>query len=204
MRRLVRTALTVGFLSCPSTSQAQAVELAPFGGYRFGGDFFELITEQPVDLDGAPAIGLVVNVPLSSRGSYFEGVFTHQEAHFTVPARRSGVPLRWAISVDHWQAGGLQEFQRGPVRPFLTGTLGLTRYAAAGDNEIRFALGAGGGVKLFPSHRIGLRLDSRLFATIVDAQGQAVACTPGICLVGFDADIVWQAEFTAGLVVAFR
>ncbi len=191
-------------MSCPSTSLAQAIEVAPFGGYRFGGDFFELVTAQPVDLDGAPSAGLVVDVPLSGRGSFFEGLFTHQEAHFTVPARLSGMPVRWAISVDHWQAGGLQEFREGPVRPFLTGTLGLTRYAAAGDNEIRFALSAGGGVKLFPSRRIGLRLDSRLFATIVDAQGQAVACTPGVCLVGFDADIIWQAEFSAGLLVAFR
>jgi hypothetical protein len=145
----------------------------------------------------------VFDVPLSSRGSYFEGLFTHQEAHFTVIPRPSSVPVRWAISVDHWQAGGLREFQPGAVRPFLTGMLGLTRYAAAGDNEIRFAVGAGGGVKLLPTRRIGLRLDSRVFATFVDAQGQAVACTPGICLVGFDADIVWQLEFTAGLVVAF-
>jgi hypothetical protein len=53
------------------------------------------------------------------------------------------------------QAGGLQEFSGGRVRPFLTGVLGLTRYAAEGANsEIRFTAGAGGGVKLFPvSHR---------------------------------------------------
>jgi hypothetical protein len=190
-------------LGCPTASLAQAFELAPFGGYRFGGDFFELVTEQPVDLDGATAVGVAFNVPLAARGSYLEGLFTHQVAHFTVPARRSGVPVRWAITVDHWMGGGLQEFGSGPVRPFLTGMLGLTRYAAAGDSEIRFTLGAGGGAKLFPARRVGVRLDSRVFATFVDAQGQAIACTPGLCLVGFDADLVWQLELTAGLVVVF-
>src|SRR4051812_4003980 len=43
--------------------RAQGIEITPIGGYRFGGDFFEIITAQPVDLDGAPAIGVVVNVP---------------------------------------------------------------------------------------------------------------------------------------------
>ena len=195
--------MVVCLLSCPSPSEAQGIEVTPLGGYRFGGDFFELITEQPVDLDGAPVVGVALNVPLSGRGSYFEGLFTHQLAHVTVAQRPSSVPVRWAISVDHWQAGGLQEFQRGTVRPFLTGLFGLTRYAADGDNEIRFALSAGGGVKLIPTRHVGLRLDSRLFATFVDAQGEAVACTPGVCLVGLDVDIIWQLEFSAGLTVVF-
>ena len=45
---------------------AQRVEIMPFGGYRFGGDFFELIAGQQVDIDGAPAVGVVVNVPLGT------------------------------------------------------------------------------------------------------------------------------------------
>ena len=36
---------------------AQTVEIAPVGGYRFGGGFFERVTQQEVDLDGAPAVG---------------------------------------------------------------------------------------------------------------------------------------------------
>jgi hypothetical protein len=172
------------------------------GGYRFGGDFFELVTNQPVDLDGAPAAALVVNVPLHD-GLQVEGLFTHQAARVTVPASASGPSTRWRITVDHWQMGGLQEFRGGQARPFLTGMLGLTHYAAAGDNEIRFTVSAGGGVKLMPARRLGLRLDGRVFATFVDADGSAVACSPGVCLVAVDVDVVWQAEFTVGLVVAF-
>jgi hypothetical protein len=47
-----------------ATAHAQGVEIAPFGGYRFGGDFFELITGQPVDLDGSVSFGTAVDVPL--------------------------------------------------------------------------------------------------------------------------------------------
>ncbi len=122
----------------------------------------------------------------------------------TVPGGFFAPPTDWQITVDHWQGGGLREFGTSRrARPFLTGLLGLTRYAAAGDNEIRFTVGAGGGVKLMPVRSFGLRLDGRLFATFADLGGRAIACSPGVCLVAVDADIVWQAEFSAGLVVAF-
>jgi hypothetical protein len=184
-------------------ASAQPVEIAPVGGYRFGGGFFEQVTQQQVDLDGAPVFGLVVNVPLHD-GLFVEAFASHQQGTVTVPESATVPATRWRIDVDHFQVGGLQEFfDRRRTRPFLTGLLGLTRYAADGDNEIRFTASAGGGVKLMPVPRIGLRLDGRVFATFVEVEGRAIACSPGICLVAFDTNIVWQAEFTAALVVGF-
>lgn len=178
---------------------AQRIEVMPFGGYRFGGGFFEIEAAQPVDVDGAPALGFVFDVPLSE-GLAVEGLFTHQSADVFVRSGL-GLPTVWRIIVDHWQGGGLQEFSDGAVRPFLTGTLGLTRFATEGDDEIRFTVGAGGGVKLFPVRNVGLRLDGRVFATFVDASGNALACAPGGCLVAVNVHVVWQAEFTAGITI---
>ena len=184
-------------------ASAQPVEIAPVGGYRFGGGFFEQVTQQQVDLDGAPVFGIVVNVPLHD-GLFVEAFASHQQGSVTVPESATVPATRWRIDVDHFQVGGLQEFfDRRRTRPFLTGLLGLTRYAADGDNEIRFTASAGGGVKLMPVPRFGLRLDGRLFATFVEVEGRAIACSPGICLVAFNANIVWQAEFTAAMVVGF-
>jgi hypothetical protein len=196
--------LVVVWIACvPAIARAQTVEISPVGGYRFGGGFFERVTQQEVDLDGAPSVGVAVNVLLHD-GLFVEALVTHQEAHVTVPQSVFGPATRWRITVDHYQAGGLQEFfDRRRTRPFLTGLLGLTRYAADGDNEIRFTAAAGGGVKLMPVPRFGIRLDGRVFATFVEAEGRAIACSPGICLAAFEADIVLQAEFTIGLVVAF-
>ena len=184
-------------------SSAQGFEVTPIGGYRFGGDFFELLTQRPLDLDGAPAVGVVVDVP-TKNGFQVEGLFSHQAAHVFVPAFPLTTPVRWDMSVDHWQAGGLQEFDSGRARPFLVGSLGLTRYATAGDSEIRFSFSAAGGVKLFPTERIGVRLTAQSYTTVVDAATQVFACTPGRCLVGFNAAFVWQMEFTAGLIVRIR
>ena len=204
MKRVGGIAIVAWFLCWPGTSHAQTVEVTPFVGYRFGGGFFERITGQPVDLDGAPAVGAVVNVMFREPGLFAEALFTRQEARLKFRRGLFAAPASWRITVDHWQGGGLQEFGTSRrARPFLTGLLGLTRYSAEGDNEIRFTVGAGGGVKLMPGRYFGVRLDGRVFATFADVDGRAIACSPGVCLVAVDADIVWQAEFTAGLVVAF-
>lgn len=197
-----RIAITILCVATAVNASAQTVEIVPFGGYRFGGDLFERVTGQQVDLDGGSVVGGVLNIALDD-GLWIEGLFSHQDARVDVEASPFVPAKRWRIVVDHWMAGGLQEFGSGRARPFLTGLLGLTRYAAEDDNEIRFVVSAGGGVKLRPMRNIGLRLDGRVFTTFADVDGRAIACSPGACFFAFHADIVWQAEFTAGLVVAF-
>lgn len=204
MRSLV-VLLLVGWLVVGSgDAHAQSVELTPFGGYRFGGGFYELVTGQSVDVDGAGSFGVILDIPFRDT-LQIEGFYTHQEARFTLPASLDAQRTRWSVTVDHVHAGGLRELDRGRVRPFLTGTLGLTRYASGGDSELRFSVAAGGGVKILPTEHVGLRLDGRLFVTIVDAEGDSLACAPaaGICVGSLDAWAVWQAGFTAGLVVRF-
>jgi hypothetical protein len=201
MRRSL-SVLAVCLLLCPASASAQTVEVSPLVGYRFGGDFFERVTNQPVDLDGAQAVGGVVNVAMHD-GLWFEGLYSHQEARVDVPGNPLGPSTRWRITVDHWLAGGLQEFGQGRARPFLTGMLGLTRYGAQGDNEIRFVISAGGGAKLRPTRHFGARVDGRVFATFADIDGRTIVCSPGFCLVSLSADVVWQAEFSGAVVIAF-
>jgi hypothetical protein len=189
-------------LACrPVAVLAQTIEAAPLGGYRFGGDLFELATESPLDVDGAPVVGAAVNVEMTD-GLWFEALFTHQQAHVDISDDVSA-PARRHVVVDHWLAGGRQEFGTGRARPFLTGLLGLTRYGTDGDHEVRFTIGAGGGAKLRLQRRLALRLDSRVFTTFVDADAHAASCGPGLCLVNLHVNVAWQIEFTAGLAAVF-
>ena len=89
------------------------------------------------------------------------------------------------------------------VRPFLSGSVGLTRYGSPGDDEIRFSAAGGGGVRLMPSRHVGVRLDGRIYAVFVDGHFGPAVCGGGACLIDVDVFVVWQAEFTAGLVIAF-
>lgn len=203
----MRSTVTLAVAACllavsASTVGAQGLEVMPFGGYRFGGDLFELAAEHRLDEDGAPAAGFVVNVPLSD-GMQFEVLATHQSARVTIPASAFAPVTRMHTTVDTVQAGGLQELAAGRVRPFATGMLGLTRYASNGNSEIRLTFAAGGGVKLFPVSHFGVRLDGRVYTTFVDADATFLACAPAGCATALRVDMVWQAEFTAGLVVRF-
>lgn len=201
--RFAVIAFVICFAGSSSLLGAQSLELMPFGGYRFGGDFFELVAERPVDLDGSPAVGFVLNVPLSD-GLQVEAMITHQNAHLSMPggavfsrnapAHYSRPPARWRIA----------RVRRRPCPPLLTGVLGLTRYAAEGNSEVRFTLGAGGGVKLFPFNHIGFRLDGRLYTTFIDADAKFLACAPGTCITAVHVDVVWQAEFSPGIIFRLR
>ena len=194
---------TAAIVLAAAPARAQNFEVAPFGGVRFGGGFFEASSGRPIDTDAAPAVGVTVDIPWTP-GLQIEAAFSHQAATLFVPGQPFGPASRVHFTVDHWQGGGLQEYGNGRARPFLTGVLGLTRYSAGADSEFRLTAGGGGGIKLFPVDRIGFRLDGRVFATLIDASGRALACVDQTCLVALHVNVVWQAEFTAGLVVRIR
>jgi hypothetical protein len=206
--RAARLVTIIALLSvaCAATPVlAQPAEVSVIGGYRFGGSVVEAAAPHRVDSDGAPAIGIVLDLPVAE-GSQFEALFSHQqESVLVVPLDGFAPSTRYSTSIDHWQAGALQELEGGRrVRPFLTGMLGLTRYGVEADHAIRFTLGGGGGVKVFPRSRVGVRLDGRVFATFVDAEALAVACVQRGCVLAIHLDMAWQVEFTAGLVVRLR
>jgi hypothetical protein len=182
--------------------EAQTVEISPFAGYRFGGDLYEVYTGAALDIDGAATVGGVVDV-FVDRGVSFSFVYTHQDAAIETVNSWGEASDFGRISIDHWHAGGTQEFGAGAVRPFLIGTIGLTRFGAPGDSEVRFSTAAGGGVKLMPTRHLGVRLDGRVYAVFMNGWTSAGVCGGAGCLVGVDVSLIWQAEFTAGLVLSF-
>ena len=201
-RARAAAAITVGVLCLASTrtANAQGIEVGLLGGYRFGGELFQDVAGRPLDIAGAPALGVVVGVPVWA-GLHVEGLYTHQAADALIPSGYLGSLTRWRLTVDHWHGGGLQEFAGGAVPRLFTGTLGLTRYTAEADRGIRFSIGGGGGVKLFPVRAVALRLDGRVFTTLLDAGSTGFACVHGTCFIALNVDLAWQAEFTAALVV---
>jgi hypothetical protein len=196
---LIWTATAFLVTAAPPLS-AQGVELVPFTGYRVGGDVFDAIAVTPVDVDRSPSVGLLFDVPLGA-GTQVEGLFSHQQVSVLVAPYADGPPVRLHGAVDHWQAGGLQEYGTPAVRPFLTGTLGLTRYALEADNEVRFTVGAGGGVKLYPTRHAGVRLDARVFSTFLDAFVTSGICGSRGCALALHLNVAWQLELTAAVVV---
>jgi hypothetical protein len=175
-------------------AQAQTFEVAPFGGYRFGGDLYEVYLGRPLDVDGSPSFGVTLDF-FVNRGTSVSFLYSREDA-------KAGTRST-TLFVEHWHGGGTYELERGAIRPFLAGSAGLTRFGSAHDSEIRFSAAGGGGVKLMPSRHLGVRLDGRLYAVFVDGHVGGLACGGGACVVDLDVFMLWQTEFTAAVVVSF-
>ena len=191
-------------LLCAPRAAAQQIEIAPFGGYRFGWGVSNVGGVPVVDDDGGPSFGAVVDVRLGPDrdGLMFEALFSREQARVTIQPAFS-TPSFANVEVDHLLAGVSQELEEsGPrVRAFISGLAGLTRYAAADDTEVRFTIGLAAGGKFFATRHLGLRLEGRGYMTIVSLGGTAV-CSGG-CIFAFAANPVFQVDLTAGVIVAF-
>ena len=198
----VGACLALQALALAQPAAAQTMQVTPFGGYRFGGDLYEVMTGMRLDIDGAASVGAIGDV-FFDIGRSVTFIYSHQEAPIDV-ATPGGGRTRVRLSVDHWHGGATDEIGGTPrVRPFLTGSLGLTRFGGAGDTEMRFSMAASGGVKLLASPRYGARFDARVYAIFTDAHATSGICGTGGCIIGLNVAVVWQAEFTAGFVISF-
>jgi hypothetical protein len=185
-------------------ARAQTVEISPFYGYRFGASI-STVTEGPVvDDDGGPSFGAVVDVVFGSQteGLKVEGVYSHEDATLKVRSSEFDPPTYVRAQVDQILLGGIQDLTGDRARPFLSGLFGITRYAVPGDTEVRLAVGVGTGVKAYLTRNIGLRLDARGYMTIVNLGGAGV-CGGAGCAIAFNVSPAFQADLSAGLIVAF-
>jgi hypothetical protein len=191
-------------LATASPLLAQTVEISPFGGYRIGGSISEVAGRAVVDDYGGPSFGVVVDVDFGSAtpGLLLEGVFSRERGRLTL---QGGIldPVSYAdVDVDQVLIGGIQELSGDRARPFLSGLVGLTRYAAPGHTAVRFAVGIGTGMKVYATRNIGLRLDVRGYMTIVGLERGAAVCSGG-CAIAFSVSPAFQGDVTAGLLFAF-
>lgn len=208
IRRAVVVMLAVLVFS-PSVSRAQKVEVTPFVGYQFGG-------EVPVR-DGNLRIGDDMNYGLSldvtvRRNGQVQASYTRSDTQLFFDEYRVGKRAIYDVSVNYWQVGGLYRFNpTATVRPFLSLTLGATHFGVGDklDPAVRnlssdtfFSMVLGGGVKIFPSQRIGVRLQGHLYSTILDSSSGFWCSFPGGCGVGLSGWSVFQGDVSAGLTVA--
>jgi hypothetical protein len=208
----VRTVLGRGVLAAvlliaaAAPSAAQGIEVVPFGGYRIGGSGSAGNPFTPIvyDAGGGVTFGALVDVPYGppADGLKFEALFSHERSWIKVQGQSVFDPqVRVDVTVDHLMLGGVQELDTAPGRAFIGGLFGLSRYAAPDEVDVRLTIGVSAGAKFFASRHLGLRIDGRGYMTIVSLSGAAV-CSGG-CVVAFNVNPAFQADLTAGVIIAF-
>lgn len=187
------------------TSEPVGWELAPFAGFRFGGDF-SVATEAElnaqvdgsVDVDNAPAYGFVLEFP-SGHQTQWQIMYSHQSTEFDLQTPELAI-THADIDIDYLHFGGTFVMDGDRVRPYVGVGFGVSQFrpdADGFDDETEFSIGFMGGYKIRMTKRFGLRFDFRALGTVVDSDSR-IFCSGG-CIVRWNGNMFWQYEATLGL-----
>lgn len=205
---LAGTLVALTAFAVPATAQTHKVEITPFVGYMFGGEVN--VWNGSMSVKDDMNYGLVLDFVLN-RNTELEASYTRMDTELVYDEWQVGKRPIYTTSVNVWQFGGQYRFNpTETVRPFISGTLGFTHYSVGDQldadapqmsSETFFSMVFGGGVKIFPSERIGIRLAGHLYSTILSS-GSGFWCGTGGCGVGLSGWGFWQGDVQAGLTIA--
>ena len=183
------------------SSPKYPVELIPQLGVRGGANLeADVPAVPPATANPSLSFGLAVDIYIRP-DAWFEVFADHQTLHFTSDPTAFGTS-GFDFAVDYLQFGGGYGPAEGRVQPYVTASVGLTRYGAnSGDvgSTIGFSGSVGGGMRVPVGKRLALRFDLRGYATLTDA-AVSVTCGPG-CFVNFSANGWYQLAGTVGLAI---
>jgi opacity protein-like surface antigen len=176
MKRLVLAAAFAALL-LPAAAQAQGgyqFEITPQVGYRWGGEIQgddDALFDTDLEVDEGNAFGLTFDIPLSSN-LQLELLANRQETELKFDGGLFGGNVDVAdLTIDYYHVGILFQGGNSDVRPFFVASAGITDLdpdVPGADNESRFSMSLGGGVKVFFNEHIGMRFEGRGFFTVID------------------------------------
>ncbi len=182
-------------------------ELTPFVGYRLGGSFDEKDGDGRVELNDSNAMGFAFNVRANPNGQY-ELLYAKQSTDAGTQGFFVNNPTI-DMDVEYFQFGGAYLFDGDSVRPFVALTMGVTEFdpeLTGTGSERFFSASLGGGVQINARKRLGVRLEARVFTTLVEDESD-IFCSSidgsGACLIQVDGRTLSQWEARAGLVLRF-
>lgn len=208
MRKIVF--FIIGFTILSTISFSQKIEITPFGGYMFGGKV-KFIQGDLKILDG-PNYGLLIDVPLQ-KGVSVEMFWTRMESEAEWRPTYYYTPdfpeTDFNVNVNYFQVGALKEADiNESIKGFGSLTLGAAYFNS--DREgiqtvWRFAASFGGGLKIFFSDFVGVRLQGRFlipmyFSGVGAYYGVGGGGSSGGLTVGTTSAIL-QGDLTAGLII---
>jgi len=193
----------------PVTAIAAEIEVTPFAGYTMGGEFTDAVTGDSLSFDDTSSYGIMVDfkqaVDEEGGEPWIELYYSRQQTKLKADQGPfSGSPL-FDVNIEYFHLGGTYGKATGKVKPFLVGTFGATHMTPKGEglhSETKFSLSLGGGVKLYLTEHVGIRLDARWFGTLFNGSGSAF-CSGGACLINVQGDVLSQYTANAGVVLAF-
>jgi len=192
---------------------APRYELAAWAGYQLNGDVD--LGGGTLRIDDAPSFGASISVP-ERPGTKIELLWIYSATEARVEGDGFSLDSSRSFTVDmhYFQIGGVQGFRRGNIEPFAGMTLGASWYMASdivsqsgsydvdADDTWRFAFTLGGGVNVFLTPKLAVKLQARMLAPVLFSSGAFYAGTGGAGLAVSGGIPFIQGDFSAGLVLA--
>ena len=194
--------------SAAAESHDPRYELTPYLGYRIGGEFEQQNGSTKYELDEGNSAGLIFNIVARDVNTQWQLLYGQQSTNLKTPLTFDP-SARLGMDVEYFQFGGTYLFDGDDMRPFVALTAGVTHFGPTlpgVDSESFFSGSIGGGVQLLQTHRVGVRLEARVFATFVNTDG-AIFCHSGPqaggCAISIHGTALYQFEASAGVVFRF-
>lgn len=173
-RTLLAAALLLAAAAAPAAHAQQGLyrfELTPTASYTWGGSLDASDSEffaADLEVEDSAAYGVTLDIPLSS-SFQLELLASRQSSELGLDGGLFYGSDGFAdIDVSYYHVGVLWQWGDRRVSPFFTMSAGVTNLnpdLPGASSEDRFSLSLGGGVKVFFSENVGLRLEGRGFFT---------------------------------------
>lgn len=176
------------------------IEFTPFVGYRFGGTLDDTQTGRAWDFEESSDWGFTLSQPASNTTRY-EFLYSHQG---TSLADSTDPDNAFDLDVHYLHMGGTVDVYQDRFTPYFSGGLGMTYMQpdqAGFENKTRFSLSVGGGLKWYPTERLGIRFELRGYSTLVNSNS-SLFCDGG-CELQISGDAFPQFETNLGLIFRF-
>jgi hypothetical protein len=208
------TAASAQYTSQPSTygSEPQSkAEIVLLGGYAWTMSqdvVFNYTLGGELDIDDAAYYGAAIDINVARGGPktgqlrllYRREDSTVEFRPYTITA--SNQPFTLDCAVEYWQIGGVGGMMRGKAMPFTSVTLGGTRLSANGDDEWKFSMIFGLGVKVYNSPKVGFMIQGNWPITFTDSWGGVTVGTGGAG-VAVGGTGISQLDVGGGLIIRF-
>jgi hypothetical protein len=183
-----------------STSEpVHRFELIPHVGYVWTGARsagFELDSGE-LDIEDSVYYGVIGDFTVRP-GGQVRLQYRRQDADLTFRGLALG-KVSTEAAVEYYQLGGLAGVERGKLFPYGSFTMGATRFAAFDEDDWKFSMQLGFGVKAY-GDRVGFMFQGTFPFTIIEGGG-GIAVGPSGGFVTFGGSGIGQFDLTGGLIL---
>jgi hypothetical protein len=178
-------------------------EFTPFVGHMAGGEFEDPTDSSDRDLDAGTDFGIIIDAA-TDWWRHYEMLYVRQST------KVDGFDP-FDLDVEYLQFGGSVSYPDAEythVIPYIGMTVGAARFSPDGtglNDETKFAATLGGGLRIPITKTFGVRLDLRVFGTVLESDSEIFCVSSGgaTCRIKVKSDFFLQYAANLGVSIGF-